>query len=560
MPDADIAWHVLRSCAGNGLLCQSLSAGMFQNRPTNPKQSAAARTLSMLRYFEATFSSSSDSDEAAAPEPDSCGGDGARTASTILASTPSCVTLWRTASGGTPIFSIFRYFDATFSSSGDRAVAATVSGADGPASDSDGASSAFDPLPSAASIVAASTPSMRILCDTASGGMPTFNMLRNFAAAFSSMAAAPAPFPGGAALSFDEPGPNDTSTSSSSPRGERHVSLSFNARQNSRQTSGLSNVRGVRPEACAKFAPVASTFNVKARISERRQYHAIVAFRPFVAAVTTASFPTMTIRSGSPWRAFRGKVDIDPSGKISAGGASRSTTSPARHGRGGPDALGVATAKLRPEDDDDEEWDAAASDDEPPDATLFHDPLACMPGSDVGTTGRSSPVERMLGVVGVMDSRFLGVDLNWTLAHGADAFSSSGVEGGVIRGFFRGVGTRRRTTSSPPETPPGRSPGGVNAAPWSSSQSESCFSFRLRCFFFRASIQESFCFDADSGLAPPRGEPPPLRLFDRLTLRNLTPDKTPLLPPWSDCSGAAAAGLDGVRNDRPPSWAPLCTC
>ena len=149
---------------------------------------------------------------------------------------------------------------------------------------------------------------------------------------------------------------------------------------------------------------------------------------------------------------------------------------------------------------------------------------------------------------------FLGVDFG-----GGDLLVP--LEGGVERDAGLLTGGWEPAGGEDRKPPPGTSSGGVDAATQPpSSPSESSFSFGLRCFFIRASIQESFCFDADSGLAPPRGEPPPLRLFDRLTLRNLTPDKTPLLPPWSDCSGAAAAGLDGVRNDRPPSWAPLCTC
>lgn len=85
-----------------------------------------------------------------------------------------------------------------------------------------------------------------------------------------------------------------------------------------------------------------------------------------------------------------------------------------------------------------------------PETLLPHDPFASILGRvPFLFDGRGEIC--ILGVVGVMLSRFLGVERNCTLAQGATC--SSGVDGGVIRGFLRGEATLRNCIASSPLLP-----------------------------------------------------------------------------------------------------------
>mmetsp|Transcript_26871 Transcript_26871/g.64481 ORF Transcript_26871/g.64481 Transcript_26871/m.64481 type:complete len:254 (+) Transcript_26871:3540-4301(+) len=196
--------------------------------------------------------------------------------------------------------------------------------------------------------------------------------------------------------------------------------------------SALSNIKGRRPCECARLAPVASTFSVSARISARRHQKAIVALRVEeggdTSAVTRAVLPTITIlsTSGSFAPRFSGNVAGPPSpgGNGALGSASRSIASPTQHSGGCEGSLKFLGELPEPND--------------PDDTALFHELLGCIAGCRV-MPGR--PDDDDAGAL-VMLSRFLGVERSWTLAHGA-ATSSFGVDGGVIRGFFRGDTTFR---------------------------------------------------------------------------------------------------------------------
>ena len=111
LPSSSTAATILASTPSALILCRTASGG--------------TPILSILRNFVAIFSSSSDSvlfvDElllaflsAALPTSPSDGP--SKTARMVFSSTPSVIILCRTLSGGTPIFSILRYFSAAFKS------------------------------------------------------------------------------------------------------------------------------------------------------------------------------------------------------------------------------------------------------------------------------------------------------------------------------------------------------------------------------------------------------------------------------------------------------------
>ena len=159
--------------------------------------------------------------------------------------------------------------------------------------------------------------------------------------------------------------------------------------------------------------------------------------------VSNAVRPTITILSTSVSFAplFSGNMAALPSsiGNIFWGKASRSIMSPTQHrcGNGAVDPslefLGVSNVRpLEPEDE------------------LFQDPLGCIAGCKVGLEQFGAEDEPVVGwMVGVILSRFFGVERSCTLAHGA-ACSSLGVEGGVIRAFFRGEPTFRSIMAAGP--------------------------------------------------------------------------------------------------------------
>ena len=83
------------------------------------------------------------------------------------------------------------------------------------------------------------------------------------------------------------------------------------------------------------------------------------------------------------------------------------------------------------------------------DELLFHEPFDCIVGNEPAPFTCCVLNCDSLAVVGcnvgVMLSLFLGVERSWTLDHGATC--SSGVDGGVMRGFLRGDARTRRSTT-----------------------------------------------------------------------------------------------------------------
>mmetsp|Transcript_4698 Transcript_4698/g.10637 ORF Transcript_4698/g.10637 Transcript_4698/m.10637 type:complete len:329 (+) Transcript_4698:2214-3200(+) len=152
-----------------------------------------------------------------------------RMASMILDDISSDFILCCTASRGMPILIILRYFNAIFSSSLDSPPVASFLSADD--NDADGAGAVVDfcapslSPSSTALIVLASTPSMTILCRTASRGTPICTKFLYLLAAFSSITPL---FPPLLLLLLGKLlSETSTSTSSSSPRGERQVNRSL---------------------------------------------------------------------------------------------------------------------------------------------------------------------------------------------------------------------------------------------------------------------------------------------------------------------------------------------